>query len=107
MERAEQTLGTSFYSDDCGFSANHGCLPIRLKCQSLGRLVLPKKHFNMPNDYLDIVLGGVAFMVIGFFVKQCYSLRRECPCSNGFHAIKFSNQYYSRSHFLFLVSTWA
>ncbi|WP_319480156.1 MATE family efflux transporter [uncultured Draconibacterium sp.] len=69
MERAEQTLGTSFLLMILA-SVLIMVVTYSLKVPILRSFGSTDATFQYANDYLDIVLGGVAFMVIGFSLNN-------------------------------------
>ncbi|MDX8339236.1 MATE family efflux transporter [Draconibacterium sp. IB214405] len=69
MERAEQTLGTSFILMVLA-SILIMVVTYSLKEPILRSFGSTAETFQYANDYLDIVLGGVAFMVIGFSLNN-------------------------------------
>ncbi|WP_319503421.1 MATE family efflux transporter [uncultured Draconibacterium sp.] len=69
MERAEQTLGTSFLLMILA-SVLIMVVTYSLKVPILRSFGSTDETFQYANDYLDIVLGGVAFMVIGFSLNN-------------------------------------
>lgn len=69
MERAEQTLGTSFILMIVA-SVLIMVVTYSLKVPILRSFGSTKETFQYANDYLDIILGGVAFMVIGFSLNN-------------------------------------
>ncbi|SET02737.1 putative efflux protein, MATE family [Draconibacterium orientale] len=69
MERAEQTLGTSFILMIVA-SVLIMVVVYLLKEPILRSFGSTEETFQYANDYLDIILGGVAFMTIGFSLNN-------------------------------------
>ncbi len=69
MERAEQTLGTSFILMIVA-SVLIMVVTYSLKVPILRSFGSTEETFQYANDYLDIILAGVAFMVIGFSLNN-------------------------------------
>ena len=69
MERAEQTLGTGF-ALMIVVSIIIMIVTYALKVPILRSFGSTEETFQYANDYLDIILGGVAFMVIGFSLNN-------------------------------------
>ncbi|QIA08587.1 MATE family efflux transporter [Draconibacterium halophilum] len=69
MERAEQTLGTSFILMILA-SVLIMVVTYSLKVPILRSFGSTEETFQYANDYLDIILGGVVFMVIGFSLNN-------------------------------------
>lgn len=69
MERAEQTLGTGFALMIL-VSIIIMIVTYALKVPILRSFGSTEETFQYANDYLDIILGGVSFMVIGFSLNN-------------------------------------
>jgi putative MATE family efflux protein len=69
MERAEQTLGTGFVLMII-VSVLIMVVTYSLKVPILRSFGSTEETFQYANDYLDIILAGVAFMVIGFSLNN-------------------------------------
>ncbi|HYQ57729.1 MAG TPA: MATE family efflux transporter [Draconibacterium sp.] len=69
MEKAEQTLGTSFILMII-VSLLIMIVTYSLKVPILRSFGSTEEIFQYANDYLNIILGGVAFMVIGFSLNN-------------------------------------
>jgi putative MATE family efflux protein len=69
MDRAEKTLGTGFTLMII-VSAIIMIVTYALKVPILRSFGSTEETFQYANDYLDIILGGVAFMVIGFSLNN-------------------------------------